>query len=57
MPIPMHPYYRNLGYDIQNIPISINYYQGCLSLPIFYDLTLSQQMYVIESIKKILKIN
>ena len=57
MPIPMHPYYRNLGYDIQNTPISLNYYQGCLSLPIFYDLTLSQQMYVIESIKKILKIN
>lgn len=47
--IPIHtlPYYRNAGWKKGDFPVSENYYESCLSLPMYPELTLDQQDYVI----------
>ena len=54
IPIPMHPYYSKLGFDMKNLVNAKNYYNSCLSLPIFYDLSVNQQKYVIDFLKLML---
>ena len=34
---------------------SSKYYKNCLSLPIYYDLNIKNQKYVIESLEEIIK--
>lgn len=50
--IPLHymPYYKNLGWKVGDFPEAENYYQNCLSLPMFPSLTKEEQDYVIEMI-------
>ena len=38
IPVPLHPYYQDLGYDIKNYPACLDYYNEALSLPVFYGL-------------------
>ena len=54
IPVVMHPFYREIGYDLKNIPNSLKYYQGALSIPLYYDLTEEQQAYVIKQVKKLI---
>ena len=42
IPVPMLSFYRGLGYDIADYPITYNNYKTEISLPVFYDLTLNQ---------------
>jgi UDP-4-amino-4,6-dideoxy-N-acetyl-beta-L-altrosamine transaminase len=51
--IPVHllPYYQNLGWKHGDFPVAENYYQHCLSLPMYPTLTDDEQEYVIEQIK------
>jgi UDP-4-amino-4,6-dideoxy-N-acetyl-beta-L-altrosamine transaminase len=50
--IPSHlmPYYRQFGWKEGDLPVAENYYNHCLSLPIYPTLTEEEQAYVIESI-------
>lgn len=50
--IPAHlmPYYRDLGWKEGDMPVSENYYAGCLSLPIYPVLKDDEQEYVINKI-------
>ena len=48
IPIVFHPYYKNKGYKINNLPNSVNYYDCALSIPIHLNLKT-------EEIKKIIK--
>ncbi|MFZ3018217.1 MAG: UDP-4-amino-4,6-dideoxy-N-acetyl-beta-L-altrosamine transaminase [Gallionella sp.] len=50
MPVPMHPYYRNLGVEQQNFPNALKYYEEALSIPLYYGLTDEQHSYVIEKL-------
>lgn len=52
--IPVHtqPYFQNLGYEIGDYPEAENYYTRTLSLPIYADLTTTDQDYVISSIRE-----
>lgn len=54
IPIPMQPYYKALGYDIAQIPEAVSYYEECLSLPLFPDLTNSEQRKVVRELSKLL---
>ena len=54
IPIHMQPYYQKLGFKKGDFPNAEKYYTQALSLPIFYDLSLREQTYVIEELKKIL---
>ena len=51
--IPVHLFssYRRLGFRRGNFPVAENYYNECLSLPLYEDLTLEQQNRVINRVK------
>ena len=50
IPVPMQPYYEELGYSIKNYPRAESYYSEALSIPIYYELTDEEQASVIEAI-------
>ncbi len=51
--IPVHtlPYYRRIGYEDADLTNAENYYQHCLSLPMYPTLTKMEQDFVILEIK------
>lgn len=56
IPINKQPYYRDLGYGDENIPVMDEYYQKAISLPIYPNLSIEEQGYVCEKILEVLKI-
>lgn len=50
--IPCHlmPYYRDLGWSENDLPIAENYYKQCLSLPVFPGLSVKSQQFIINKI-------
>ena len=52
IPVHLQPYYRQLGWKKGDMPIAENYYEKCLSLPIFPALTENEQHFVIKTIKE-----
>jgi UDP-4-amino-4,6-dideoxy-N-acetyl-beta-L-altrosamine transaminase len=55
--IPVHtqPYYRELGFSAADFPRSIEYYDECLSLPLFPGMSAAQQSMVIDSLGEVLR--
>ncbi len=58
MPVPAMTFYKKLGYDIKNYPVTYDNYCREISLPIFYDLN-KEQVYkvidvVLNSVDKVL---
>jgi UDP-4-amino-4,6-dideoxy-N-acetyl-beta-L-altrosamine transaminase len=56
IPIPMQPYYRDLGYGADNLPSTLKYYKEAISLPIYPDLTFEMQEYVFENLLEIVRL-
>ena len=54
IPVISHPYFKKKNYKIKNFPNSYRYYNSALSIPLFYDLTNKQQLYVINQVKKLI---
>ena len=54
IPIVMHPYYIEKGFDLKNYPNAKRYYEECLSIPCHFSLKSSEQKKVIDLIKKFL---
>ena len=54
IPVPSHPYYRQLGFKPEDYPNAQKYYLEALTIPLFYDLTEKQQRKVISTIKDLL---
>lgn len=52
--VPLHlmPYYRQFGNKPGDLPVVEEYYEHCLSLPMFPTLTDEEQDYVIENVKE-----
>jgi perosamine synthetase len=50
IPVPAQPHYRRLGYRPEDYPNAYRYYQEALTIPLFYDLTDSEQQHVISAI-------
>ena len=50
IPVHMLPYYQALGYKKGDLPLAENYYDHCLSLPMYPSLSLEEQEFVIESV-------
>jgi dTDP-4-amino-4,6-dideoxygalactose transaminase len=50
--IPVHtlPYYKSLGWKDGDFQLAENYYNGCLSLPMYPTLTEQEQTFVINRI-------
>lgn len=53
IPIPMQPYYKSLGYNVDNLPNALKYYKEAVSLPIYPDLSFEMQDYVVKSLFEI----
>jgi UDP-4-amino-4,6-dideoxy-N-acetyl-beta-L-altrosamine transaminase len=51
IPIHTQPFYRGLGFRAGQFPVAEHYYDGALSLPLFVDLTESDQDRVIEVVR------
>jgi UDP-4-amino-4,6-dideoxy-N-acetyl-beta-L-altrosamine transaminase len=50
IPVTRQPYYRKLGFDPLQFPCAEAYYEGAISVPLFYDMTESQQDTVVKSL-------
>ena len=50
IPVHLQPYYQKLGFQKGILPIVEDYYEKCLSLPMYPTLTEDEQNYVIEKI-------
>jgi dTDP-4-amino-4,6-dideoxygalactose transaminase len=52
--IPLHylPYYRDMGFQVGDFPNAENYYQGCVSIPMYHGISEEQQDFVIDQIHK-----
>ena len=49
-PLPMFSVYKNLGYNIKDVPVSFRAYSGEISLPVFYDITEEQIKIVVSTL-------
>ncbi|MEC7276630.1 MAG: UDP-4-amino-4,6-dideoxy-N-acetyl-beta-L-altrosamine transaminase [Bdellovibrionota bacterium] len=54
IPIHLQPYYQQLGFKAGDFPVSEDYYNRCISIPLFPDLTDSDFSFVVEKIKELL---
>ena len=54
IPIPLHPYYKELGYDVENLPNTMNFYFQILSIPIYPKLSFIKQFNVYRTLNKLL---
>jgi|AGTN01.3.fsa_nt_gi UDP-4-keto-6-deoxy-N-acetylglucosamine 4-aminotransferase len=52
IPVHLMPYYRQFGYKEGDLPYAENYYQHCISLPMFPTLTDEEQKFVIKTIDR-----
>ncbi|MEM7549078.1 MAG: UDP-4-amino-4,6-dideoxy-N-acetyl-beta-L-altrosamine transaminase [Bacteroidota bacterium] len=50
VPVHVHPFYKKLGWKYGDFPKAENFYESCLSLPMYPSLSQEQQDYVIEMI-------
>jgi len=50
IPVPMMSFYRSLGYDIKNYPVTFDNYSREISLPVFYSLTAEQMKTVVDAV-------
>jgi len=55
IPIPWHPYYRNLGYERGRWPVAESSYERMLSLPIFPGMTDGDVKDVIAAVEKVVR--
>ena len=57
--IPVHtqPYYRSLGFDFGDFPLSEEYYESAVTLPLYPSMTMIEQDHVIDALKEFFKSN
>ncbi len=51
IPVPAMSFYRKMGYDLKNYPVTLDNYSREISLPVFYDLTDDQISIVVNAVK------
>jgi dTDP-4-amino-4,6-dideoxygalactose transaminase len=52
IPLPLLSLYRNMGYRMDDYPVSFDCFSREISLPVFYDLTLEQIQRVVKAVSK-----
>ena len=55
IPICLHPFYKKILKKNINLKNSMHYYEECLSIPLFYDLSVNEQNYVVDNIIRLAK--
>ena len=54
IPLPYHPYYQKKGYNMKKCNNAKNYYEECLSIPLYYGLKVKEQRFIIKSFSDII---
>ena len=54
IPIHLQPFYKNLGFKKGDFPKSEDYYERCLSLPLFPDLSEKDFKFIVKIVKELL---
>ena len=54
IPIHLQPYYQSLGFKTGDFPQAENYYQRAITLPLYPELSIENQQYVIEQVETII---
>ena len=54
IPVVNQPYYKDMGYRIEQYPSTNQYYQNTLSIPLYYGLSDADQKLVVSSIRELL---
>ncbi len=57
LPIPLHEYYQNRGYNVEKLPNAMEFYTQILSIPLFPTLSRIKQRKVVFALKNIIKNN
>ncbi len=57
IPIPMQPYYKDLGYETAHYPKSMEYYNSALSIPIFPRLKKKEVKHICKTLNEIIEKN
>lgn len=55
IPVPMQPYYRQLGFNASNWPQALDYYRRAITLPLYPTMTDEQQDQVVRALAESLK--
>ena len=55
IPVVNQPYYKDMGYRIEQYPSTNQYYQNTLSIPLYYGLSDADQKLVVSSIRELLQ--
>jgi UDP-4-amino-4,6-dideoxy-N-acetyl-beta-L-altrosamine transaminase len=55
-PVHRHPYYENLGFKKDNFPVAEKFHQEAISIPMYATLKDEHQKYVVETLRKKVKI-
>ena len=53
IPVLMHPFYNNHFQKIEEFDNSVEFYNQCLSIPLYFSLSFDEQQYVINQFKKL----
>lgn len=56
IPVPMHPYYKQQGYRIEDYPNALEAYNGAISLPLYPKMTHEEVMRVVEAVTELAQI-
>ena len=52
IPVHLQPFYKNLGFNEGQFPIAEKFFKEILSIPLFVDLTETEQSYIIDKLNK-----
>ena len=55
LPIFLQPFYKKYKFNPLLFPNVMNYYNSCLSLPLYYQLTIEQQDFIIEKLYELVE--
>ena len=55
IPVHLHPFYKNLGFNKGDFPNSENYYDGAITIPMFTKLKKKEIEFVIQALKESIK--
>jgi len=55
IPLPLQPYFKKLGFKINNLPNAKDYYKEAISLPVFYGLKFEDQQNIINQLNNFIK--
>jgi dTDP-4-amino-4,6-dideoxygalactose transaminase len=54
IPVPATSFYKSLGYNVADYPVTLDNFSREISLPVFYDLTDAQVKTVVNAVKEAL---